>query len=600
SFLQKAADKGNEIAQLAIAVKYHTGDWNSYSAIQKNDAEAVRRLNDLSKSGNKYAKDYLAKMYMTGDGLPADYYKAYTLFKDIVKDFHDYNYLYDIMSIYQMAQGNDDLGKETLSFTENALKNLKDDKENKINISKEILGTVLGMIGSIYENGLGVPQDYAKALEYYEESQKTGNIFAKGRIGVMTAMGMGKEADKEEAARMMSDLVNTADMMVGELGSKGDSMRLLMSGKLYYDKAEKAGKSFISDIPGLKYFDSKNRYYRKAAKYFNKALKEKHRDPISSFYLGFMSLKGKGVKKDFTKALDYFGRYGKIAIGFLFISSFQEFERAKEEISDPECDGACIMAKLSAENSFAIGFISFFSGMPDNPLLASSSSLDYIKKAAENGDENAKEFISKMENGLDTPKAWLEKLAEQGSSHAQLMLGDISAEKKETDLAKSWYMKSAEQNNAEALFKLGELYMFGEIDGKPDYKQAMEYMSKSAEQGRFEYLFSLAFMHGYGLGTSVNTKKYNEYVNKAWEEFPLYDMREKAKDKVSAAYIFAKSVYNISTLRVTMGSSDIKEGQGKKAADDYSGDKYFYGITKMQEDYHKANVFALSTMHWLA
>src|SRR5438270_1286919 len=56
-------------------------------------------------------------------------------------------------------------------------------------------------LGRAYEDGKGVPQDDAKAVEWFHKSAEQGNALAENSLGVMYALGRGVTRDREEAVR---------------------------------------------------------------------------------------------------------------------------------------------------------------------------------------------------------------------------------------------------------------------------------------------------------------------------------------------------------------------------------------------------------------
>lgn len=52
-----------------------------------------------------------------------------------------------------------------------------------------------------YEDGKDVPQDHAKAVEWFRKSAEQGNAQAQNSLGVMYAQGLGVNRDREEAFR---------------------------------------------------------------------------------------------------------------------------------------------------------------------------------------------------------------------------------------------------------------------------------------------------------------------------------------------------------------------------------------------------------------
>ena len=56
-------------------------------------------------------------------------------------------------------------------------------------------------LGRALEDGKGVPQDDAKAVEWFRKSAEQGNAQAENSLGVMFALGRGVPRDREEAVR---------------------------------------------------------------------------------------------------------------------------------------------------------------------------------------------------------------------------------------------------------------------------------------------------------------------------------------------------------------------------------------------------------------
>lgn len=56
-------------------------------------------------------------------------------------------------------------------------------------------------LGRAYEDGKGVPQDEAKAVEWFRKAAEQGNAAAQNSLGVMYAHGRGVERNREEAVR---------------------------------------------------------------------------------------------------------------------------------------------------------------------------------------------------------------------------------------------------------------------------------------------------------------------------------------------------------------------------------------------------------------
>jgi TPR repeat protein len=68
------------------------------------------------------------------------------------------------------------------------------------------------LLGSAYQEGLGVPRDLAKAVAWYTKAVKAGHVTAMNNLGVMLAWGHGTAPDINKARELFS--------RAGSLGSK--------------------------------------------------------------------------------------------------------------------------------------------------------------------------------------------------------------------------------------------------------------------------------------------------------------------------------------------------------------------------------------------
>jgi hypothetical protein len=123
---------------------------------------------------------------------------------------------------------------------------------------------------------------------------------------------------------------------------------------------------------------------------------------------------------------------------------------------------------------------------------------------------------------------WQTKLAEQGDSKAQHLLGLMYYSGdgiiKDDKQAMYWWLKSAEQGNTQAQLDLGYLYSSNEGDLK-NYKQAFYWYTKSAEQGNAKAQLNLGLMYFDGKGVSKSRKKAAFWMKKAYD-----NGHKKAKD----------------------------------------------------------------------
>jgi len=58
-------------------------------------------------------------------------------------------------------------------------------------------------LGSMYDNGEGVEQDFKEAVKWYRKAAEQGHANAQTYLGVMYATGRGVENDEEEAIKWL-------------------------------------------------------------------------------------------------------------------------------------------------------------------------------------------------------------------------------------------------------------------------------------------------------------------------------------------------------------------------------------------------------------
>lgn len=81
-------------------------------------------------------------------------------------------------------------------------------------------------IGTMYENGEGVPQSYTKAFEYYDKAATLGNVPALGNIGALYDRGVGVKRSISEALGLYFKGMNKGDSKsinnLGVMAGKGE------------------------------------------------------------------------------------------------------------------------------------------------------------------------------------------------------------------------------------------------------------------------------------------------------------------------------------------------------------------------------------------
>ena len=185
-FYKMAAENGSSDAQLYLAESYRFGR----DGFEKNFSEAIKWYKLAAENDNHDAMSALGFIYYDGDDVEQDYNEAYYWFK---KDgFRELPYF-----VYA----------EMCFFVDK-------DYANALNLYRAALQQGVEeasyKIGEMYYYGLGVEQDYTKALEflkYYENEFDEDDIdFAPAKVhrmlGEMYLNGWGVEQNTEEAEKL--------------------------------------------------------------------------------------------------------------------------------------------------------------------------------------------------------------------------------------------------------------------------------------------------------------------------------------------------------------------------------------------------------------
>jgi TPR repeat protein len=131
-------------------------------------------------------------------------------------------------------------------------------------------------LGSLFDQGHGVPQDYAKARQWYEKAAAQGNAEGQFSLGFAYALGQGVPQDYVQAAKWYE-----------KAATQGNVMAQFYLGVLYASGHDGVPKDYV-----------------RAAKWYEKAAAQGH-DRAQSL-IGTLYLNGQGVPQDYTKARQWF------------------------------------------------------------------------------------------------------------------------------------------------------------------------------------------------------------------------------------------------------------------------------------------------------
>jgi uncharacterized protein len=167
-------------------------------------------------------------------------------------------------------------------------------------------------IGSLYENGKGVPQNHEQATFWYRKAAEAGNDKAQFHLGNSYLEGRGVAKDpmqavswyeKAAAQNNAEALFNLGTIYVMGTGGGTDEPR----GAAYWEKAAALKHPQATMNLAVYYFQgSRTRApdYTQAQKWLKQSLPFKH--AMVDFMLGLSYWKGLGVKQDYQAAERHF------------------------------------------------------------------------------------------------------------------------------------------------------------------------------------------------------------------------------------------------------------------------------------------------------
>ena len=166
-------------------------------------------------------------------------------------------------------------------------------------------------VGVFYHNGQGVPQNYTEALKWYRLSAEQGNSDAQNNIGVLYEYGQGVTQDYKEARkwyRMAADQGNAlAQNHLGILYQKGLGVRQnYVEALKWYRLAADQGNALAQGNLGYLYSKGLGvlKNYAKALRWYRLAAEQG--DPFGQNWVGVFYHNGQGVPQNYAEALKWY------------------------------------------------------------------------------------------------------------------------------------------------------------------------------------------------------------------------------------------------------------------------------------------------------
>ncbi|MBR1731643.1 MAG: SEL1-like repeat protein [Ruminococcus sp.] len=492
-------------------------------------SEGKENLDYYSKvSADDAYKEYLiGRLYLKGQGLEQDYYKAYCSFSLSAQNGYNHANYY---------------------------------------------------IGNMYYYGLGFEQSFVEAKSFYDKAADNGDNYAKYRLARMYIKGEGTDVDlnKSEVYLKTSlnfvvmanyDLAKLYELHTDEFKHSDDEIYQLYKTALKgLEKQEKDMHDTFTEIRiGNMYLNGQGTEanVNKAVEWLNKAAEQDNPDAL--YQLGYIYSSDKYSIVDEEKAFDYYARALKS-----YIKAEEENANATAEYrisrmylkgigTEVNSDEAIKWFTKAALNHNGEAAYQLYKLYSDGALIEQNSEL-------------AGQFLE-MACYLDNP-------------YAQYALGNIELENGNLENSIKWLKESAEKEMPFASYKLGSIYgseeysVFDEALSQKYYEAALSQFQINYEEQADDYLaYRIGNMYLNGQGTEANVNKAVEWLNKAAEQdnpdalyqlgYINYSESYGINDKSSANEYFLQS------LKIYFSSFEA-DPDGNKAY--RIGTMYHYGL----------------------
>ncbi|MDP3269730.1 MAG: tetratricopeptide repeat protein [Legionella sp.] len=505
NWLTDAAFKGNKKSQYVLANLLREGkvgpDGKQY--IQPNHEQGMSMLY-LSAANNYGPAEYelaehLAKEYNNGLSVDVKKHKI-ALIRQLYQGAAQARIAQALVPLAFYNAMDEDKEKQAKAFQV---------AENEANAGNEKAALLLGLL---YDRGIGVSADPAKAIFWYQQTGE--NPVSQFILGTYTAEGKGVTGDKDKGMvelQLSSEAkFSYADFNLAVLKqqSSEDFLPNLITA---YTLGNSHAGIVLADYYLAENTENNDPEKMNQAKEIYAGLAQKG-DQYAQLKLAYMLDKGLGALPEPQTALQWYtaaAEQGNV-LGQYLLGQFYQLGR----LGQPDYNLAKYWYQKAADKSskaaVALGFI--YETVEDNYAEA----LKSYEMAANQGDGVGEYNLALMyEYGkgvaVDYPKAKVlfTSAADKGISEAMNQLAGMYfyglGQDRNEQQALVWYKKAATLGNGNALYALGLLSETG-VATKLDFPDALKYYQKASDQGNEKAMLALARMYHYGLGVPKDTK----------------------------------------------------------------------------------------------
>jgi TPR repeat protein len=402
-----------------------------------------------------------------------------------------------------------------------------------------------------------VETDWLKAAGLFRKGADAGDPRAMYRLGTMYEEGRGLPADIDEAAKLYRSAAEggnyDAMYRLGQMFEAGRGVnRNLETARNYLSKAAKAG--VVEAMTALATFYRAEGNAAEALTWLKAAAGAG--DIPATTALGHAYRDGTGVAADLQKAIGYYREASDAGDIDARLALAELYETGNGVARDTQTAIALYQELAEAGSAEALARLGALDAASGNW----ESAIAWYEKAAAAGSIDATLTLARAHqdgNGVqpDMAKAigYYTQAAEAGSAQAMMALadayGDGNGVAKDSVAAEQWrsravssddpaaavirgdtayaaedysralteYLTAADAGVAHAMGVVGSFYMYGIGMESPDIQKAIEYLTRGAALGDADSMISLAALYGNGNGVAADPVRAFELVSAAAE-----------------------------------------------------------------------------------
>ena len=400
--------------------------------------------------------------------------------------------------------------------------------------------------------GLGVKQDFEKAVEWIRKAAEQGLDRGEYNLGFCYYYGKGVKKDYKEAVkwfRKAADKENAyAQVSLGECyylgnGVKKDYTEAVKWFRKAADKENAYAQAWLGDCYYLGNDVKKD--YTEAVKWFRKAADKEN--AYAQAWLGDCYYLGNGVKKDYTEAVKWFRKAAdkENAYAQAWLGDCYYYKKGVEQNYSKAVEW--FRKAADKENAYAQARLGECYYLGNGVEKDYTEAVKWFRKAADKENAMAQArlgncyYLGKgVEKDYTEAVKLFRKAADKRNAYAQAYLGDCyylgeGVEKDYTE-AVELYRKAADKGNTYAQARLGDCYYLGEGVEK-DYTEAVELYRKAADKGGAYAQARLGNCYYLGNGVEQNYSKAVEWFRKAADKENAY-----AQARLGDCYYFGNGV----------------------------------------------------------